>query len=153
MTVQENRIDSRRAHTSAVGRPDDHRRLPVSRTAAVATVAAVAAWVLETRVADIELVVTQGGATMAVGVVSVAVSALVVALAAAGVARLVRRHAARPRRAWLVTGTMVLVLSLTGPFAQATTTGAALALALLHVVVAAAVVPLLAAALPGERVR
>lgn len=129
----------------------DRRRLPVWSTTALALGAAILTWAVEAPLAGVELTVDAGDSTRVVGIASVAVSAVIVAVAGALVARAIARRAARPRRTWLVTGTMVGVLSLVGPFGQAATPGAIVALVLLHLVVAIAVVPTLALALPSRR--
>ena len=151
MTQLHNDIHTNQPHPATAGDSTPSRRLPVWRTTALAVGAAVLTWAAEAPLGGVDLTVSSGGATRDVGVVSVVVSAVIVALAAAGTARLVRRWATRPRRTWLVTGTMVLVLSFAGPIGQAVTTSAGLALAALHVVVGLAVVPTLAAALPQRR--
>lgn len=132
-------------------RPADRAgRLPVVRTTAYAAVAALVTWVVLVPLAGVELTARTGpdAAARVVGPVSVVVSTVVVALTAGLVAHLARRRAARPRLVWVVTGTMVLVLSFAGPLGQATTTAAMAALATFHVIVAAVVVPVLARALP-----
>jgi hypothetical protein len=94
--------------------------------------------------------VVRTGETRMVGGASVAVTSLVVALAALTTAAVLRRHATRPRRAFLGTSAAVLLLSLLGPLG-ATSTAGTLGLTLLHLVVATAVVPLVAGRLPARR--
>lgn len=119
----------------------------VSPVAAVT--AALVMWLPLHAVVGLE--VRQGDAVHQVGAAAVIVSSLVAGLGALGVAAVVRRRAHRPRRTFAVTALAVLVVSLLGPFGSATSTGAALALACLHLVVAAVTVPLVARTLPAAR--
>ncbi|MBD3783678.1 MAG: hypothetical protein IE926_12130 [Micrococcales bacterium] len=82
---------------------------------------------------------------------AVGLSAAVVALAALGVGGILRRTSRRPRRAFGWVSLVVLVLSLAGPVVQASTAAAGAALATLHLVVAAVVVPLVMRRLPVAR--
>jgi hypothetical protein len=125
------------------------RPLPVWSTLAATTGAALVAWFPLSRFVDLE--VTAGDSTRIVGGASVGISALVIALAALGFAAVVRRRVRRPRRVFTITGAVVLVLSLVSPLVQAVTTGAALSLLTLHVVVGAVVLGLVPRRLPSLR--
>jgi D-arabinose 1-dehydrogenase-like Zn-dependent alcohol dehydrogenase len=122
---------------------------PVWSTLAATTGAALVAWFPLSRFVDLE--VTAGDSTRIVGGASVGISALVIALAALGFAAVVRRRVRRPRRVFTITGAVVLVLSLVSPLVQAVTTGAALSLLTLHVVVGAVVLGLVPRRLPSLR--
>lgn len=126
-------------------------QLPVWQAAVGAVCASAVTWSLLGPLAGLDLVVRTGHGTREVGIASVVVTALVVALGALLVAAVTRRVAARPRRAFLCTSTGVLLLSLLGPLGAATTVAGALALALLHVVVASTVVPVIAGGLSDRR--
>ena len=125
------------------------RPLPVWSTLAATTGAALVAWFPLSRFVDLE--VTAGDSTRIVGGASVGISALVIALAALGFAAVVRRRVRRPRRVFTITGAVVLVLSLVSPLVQAVTTGVALSLLTLHVVVGAVVLGLVPRRLPSLR--
>ena len=122
--------------------------LPVWSTLAATTGAALVAWFPLSRFVDLE--VTAGDATRVVGGASVGISAFVIALAALGFAAIVRRLVRRPRRVFTVTAVTILVLSLLSQLAQAVTTGAALSLLTLHVVVGAVVLGLVPRRLPSQ---
>lgn len=125
--------------------------LPVWQATVGAVGASAITWSVLGPLAGLDLVVRTGTGTREVGLGSVVVTALVVSLGALVVAGGARRFAARPRAAFLGTSAGVLLLSLLGPVASATTVGAALALALLHVVVASTVVPVIGGRLPARR--
>lgn len=116
---------------------------------AAGVLAPLVGWVVLVPVAGLRLTVSSGSGARTVGPLAVVVAALVGSGAALVLARLSRR-AAHPRRTYLWLVAIGLVVSLTGP-AQATTVRAALGLALLHVLVAAAVVPGSARALLTRR--
>lgn len=128
------------------------RRLPIWRALLGSVAAGVATWAVLSPVAGLSLSATTNGTSHDVGAVAVALSAVVVTLGAAAVAALVRRASAHPRRTFLLVSGAIFVLSFGGPIGQADTVGSGLGLGLLHLVVAAAVVPVLAAALPARRV-
>ena len=107
--------------------------------AVVAAALAAACWVVATQLVGVDLEVRSGGGTQQVNVVSVVVTALVVAVAGAGLLRVLERRAPRALRRWTVVACVVWVVSLAGP-ASAATVGAGVVLALLHLVVAGVVV-------------
>lgn len=100
------------------------------------TAAGVAAlvWCLVTQVASVDLAVREGSGVREVNLVSVVVTALVVALAGAGFLRVLQRRTRRGLAIWTVVAVVVLVLSLVGP-AGAVSWSAGLGLAMLHLVV------------------
>ncbi len=129
------------------------RRLPVWQALLGSVVAGVGTWVVLSPLAGLSLSATTGGQQREVGALAVGLSAVVVALGAAIVAALVRRAATRPRRTFLLVSGAVLVLSFSGPVGQADSVSAGVGLSLLHLVVATAVVPVLASALPTRKAR
>ncbi|MBM6402222.1 DUF6069 family protein [Phycicoccus sonneratiae] len=143
-------MTTRTDHTPTTAPPTPSTaRTPAWLVVTGSTAAALLAWwPLGTAV---DLVATSGGSTHTVGGVAVTLSAAVVALAALGVGGILRRTARRPRRAFGWVSLVVLVLSMAGPVLQADTGTAAVALATLHVVVAAVVVPLVVRRLPVAR--
>ncbi|MDQ6851282.1 MAG: DUF6069 family protein, partial [Actinomycetota bacterium] len=68
------------------------------------------------------------------------------------VVALLERRARRPRRVWMITGLIVLVLSLSGPLSgHGVTAGERLALICMHLAVAAVLVPVYAHNLAAVR--
>ncbi len=91
------------------------------------------------RASGIELVVRSGGSTSDVNVVSVVVTALVVAIAGAALLRLFERRTTHGRRTWTIVAVAVWAVSLLGPLSAARPS-AGLVLASLHLLVGAVVV-------------
>ena len=106
--------------------------------AAVAACAAAVVWVCATA-AGVDVAVRSGSSTRDVGLVSVVVTAVVVAAAGAGLLRVLERRTPGARRVWTGVAMAVWVVSLAGP-AGARTVPAALTLAALHLVVGAVVI-------------
>ena len=106
--------------------------------AVVAAGAAALVWVAAT-VAGVDLAVRSGSGTREVGLVSVVVTAVVVAVAAAGLLRALERRTTGGRRVWTGIALGVWVVSFAGP-ASARTWSAGLSLAALHLVVGAVVI-------------
>jgi hypothetical protein len=106
--------------------------------AVVATGAAALVWVGAT-VAGVDVAVRSGSGTREVGLVSVIVTALVVAVAAAGLLRDLERRTPAARRVWTRIALAVWVVSFAAP-AGARTLSAGLTLAALHLVVGAVVI-------------
>ena len=125
-------------------------RLPVWRAVGGALGSALLTWVVLVPLAGLQLAVVVGARTSEVGVGSVVVTAVLAALAALIVAAVLRRTA-RPRARFVASSAVAFVLSLVGPLVSATTTSATLGLGLLHVMVAAAIVPVVASRLPASR--
>jgi Family of unknown function (DUF6069) len=101
----------------------------------VTPAAALAAWVL-TQLAGIDLAVSSGDGT--VGPADVAAAAIVAALVAWVVVWMLERHSRQPRRAWALSGSTALAISIVGP-AWLADGASAVALLLLHVVTAVVV--------------
>jgi hypothetical protein len=106
--------------------------------AGVAAGAAVLIWVVA-RLAGVDLAVHSGGSTQPVGVVAVAIAPVVATLAAGALLRGMLRRTFRAQRRWTGLSITVLALSLLGPV-SATSVGAGLVLAAMHVVVGAVIV-------------
>jgi hypothetical protein len=83
--------------------------------------------------------------------VVVADTSLVAALAGWGLLALLERFTARPRTIWTAIAVLVGLLSLAGPLSTlaSTTAANALALALMHLAVAAVLIPILAGTSPA----
>ena len=106
--------------------------------AVVSAGAAAVVWVGAT-VAGVDLAVRSGSSTRDVGLVSAVVTAVVVAVAGAGLLRVLERRTPEACRVWTGVAMAVWVVSLVGP-ASARTVQAALTLAALHLVVGAVVI-------------
>lgn len=109
-----------------------------SLVAIVAAGAAAVVWVAAT-VGGVDVVVGSGTGTRDVGLVSVVVTAVVVAMAGAGLLHGLARRVPRARQVWTWIALAVWIVSFAGPVG-APTPSAGLTLAALHVVVGAVVI-------------
>jgi hypothetical protein len=109
---------------------------------AVTTAATLAAWLVAGRFAALDVRLSPGGSAEHVGAVTVIAVTILVGLAAwaaqALLARLVPSHA---RTTWLVLAIAALILSLAGPFGAGTTAATKAALACMHLLTAAILIP------------
>jgi hypothetical protein len=103
----------------------------------VAAGSAVVVW-LVAKAAGIDLAVHSGDGSRPVGLVSVIVTVVVVALVAGGLLRVLERRTTNGLRTWTIIAFIVWALSLLGPL-SATTVGAGLVLATMHLAVGAVV--------------
>jgi len=106
---------------------------------AVVTAAAAAAVWAVAKAAGVDLVVRSGSGTNDVNVVSVVVTALVVAIVGAALLRLLERRTTSGRRTWTIVAIVVWAVSFLGPL-SATRASAGLVLACLHLVVGSVIV-------------
>jgi hypothetical protein len=106
--------------------------------AVLTATAATAVWALA-KAAGVDLVVRSGGGTSDINVVSVIVTALVVAIVGAALLRLLERRTTHGRRTWTIVAVVVWAVSFLGPL-SATRLSAGLVLACLHLFVGAVVV-------------
>ncbi|MEP7024774.1 MAG: DUF6069 family protein [Actinomycetota bacterium] len=125
-----------------------------------AATAVVAVWVIARYAADVQLHAPAFGDTQQPSAVPLGLAiavAVLAGLASWGLAGLLARRTARPRRTWLATSLTVLVLSLSGPLSgHGVAAGDRVALVGLHLVVAAVLVPIFALSLSpraGDRSR
>lgn len=120
---------------------------PTRRRAAALVGAAVASatvWAVAVPLLGVDLAVWQGGpAPQPVGLVMVLAASLVAGLLGWALLALLEKFTSRGRAIWTAVAVVVAVLSLAAPLTSAASPGAALALALMHVVVAAVAVPAL----------
>lgn len=117
-----------------------------------AVLAALAVWIVAGQILGIDLrepAMVAGGATRALGPLNVVFASTVASLAGWGLLAVLERFTSRARTAWTVIAALAALLSLGGPFsgAEITTTNRVV-LALLHIVVAAVLIPLLARTSP-----
>lgn len=109
-----------------------------------AVLAAVAVWAIAVPLLGAHLTIRFGtGAAQDVGIGYVVGASLVASLAAWGLLALLERRTARARSVWTGVAVVVLVVSLSLPLTAGTTTSATTALALMHVAVAAVLIPTL----------
>ena len=111
----------------------------IAGTAAIAAVAATAVWLLWTQAGGVELVVKSGAGSQQIGVGSVIVSSLLIALAGGALLRWWEGRSERGTRRWTMLAVGIAVVSLITP-TSALTVAAGLGLASLHVVVAVVVI-------------
>lgn len=136
-----------------VGARTTHPVLVRAGAALGAAVAGLAAWALLTGPLGLELTARIGADVSGVGPAAIAVSALIAGLGGWGVAQIIERLAAQPRRRWRHFAVVVAVVSLGGPLTSAEGTESVIGLGLLHVVTALTVIPTVAATLPAKRER
>lgn len=121
----------------------------------LSTIAAAAAalifWTIVDPIGGLELTVGKPGATTHVGAVSVIVAALISGLGGWALLAIFERTSGRPARLWTVTATVVFLLSLAIGPVNGTDGGDKLALAGLHLIVAAVVIPWLRASAATPR--
>jgi hypothetical protein len=145
MSVVKETSERGRTGRAAVGSGRQQARLAA---AGGAIVAALAVWFVAEVVLGLDLrqpAASVGEQTADVDAVHVAFGAAVGSLAGWALLAVVERLTARPRRVWTVIAVVALVVSLGGPLSGSGITASnRLALMLMHVVVAAVVVPALA---------
>jgi Family of unknown function (DUF6069) len=137
------------SQANAAAREKIRERSPRRERAAIAAIgvaAAVVAWLALQYGAHAHMLVklAPGRPATHVTLVSAIVASALAGLAGWGVLTLLERRTAHPHRNWLITSIAVLVVSLAGPLAAGQGTGAKLSLAVLHLAVAAAIIPRLA---------
>ena len=109
-----------------------------------ATLAAVAVWAIEVPLLGIRLETQFGNAApQGVGIAAVVVSSLVGSLAGWGLLALLERRFAQARAIWTGIAIPVLLASFSLPLSAGTTTSTKVALAMMHLAVAAVLIPTL----------
>ena len=109
-----------------------------------ATLAAVAVWVIEVPLLGIRLLTQFGNtAPQSVGIELVVVSSLAGSLAGWGLLAILERRFARARTIWTGIAIAVLLASLSLPVSAGTTITTKVALAMMHLAVAAVLIPTL----------
>jgi low temperature requirement protein LtrA len=101
-------------------------------------------WLVAVPVLGVQLSVDTGGGHYDVGPVGVLIASLVVALLGVGLVEVLRRRTPNARRVFVIVSLVVLAVSLTGPLGSGTDAAARSALAVMHLAVAAVVIPALA---------
>ena len=104
--------------------------------------AAVAVWAVAVPLSGTHLLIRFGsGAAQSIGIDYVIGASLAASLAGWGLLALLERRTAHARRIWTGIACVVVVLSLSLPLTAGTTMSSKMALALMHVAVAAVLVP------------
>lgn len=119
--------------------------------AIAAAAAALIFWTVVDPIGGLDLTVGKPGATTHVGAVSVVVAALVSGLAGWALLAIFERTSSRPAQIWTITATVVFLLSLAIGPVSGTDGGDKLALAGLHLIVAAVVIVWLRASAATRR--
>lgn len=135
--------------TTSTRRPTLRARERRLRAVTHGAVAAGAVWLLAGPVLGVELGVSDapgGPVTREIGLAAVLLSALAAGLVGWAVLALLERRTGRAVRIWRGTAVTVALVSLAGPVLQAGSVAAAVTLAVMHLVVAAVLVPGLAGA-------
>jgi|HubBroStandDraft_4_1064222.scaffolds.fasta_scaffold63850_2 hypothetical protein len=116
-----------------------------------AVLAAVAVWVVAVPLLGVHLLVRFGsGAAETVGVDYVIGATLIASLAGWALLALLERRTSRARSIWTVVAIVVLLASVSLPLSIATTTGSKTVLALMHIAVAAVLIPVLRRVAPSR---
>ncbi len=121
----------------------DSVRLSRALTVAGATAAALAVWAVAVPAAGAHLTVHTSGKAQPVGPAAVVIAALLAGLAAWALLAILERLGRRARRTWTVTASVVLVLSLAGPFGNGAHAATAATLVAMHLAVAAVLIPMM----------
>jgi hypothetical protein len=109
-----------------------------------ASLAAVAVWAVAVPLSGTHLLIRFGsGAAQSVGFEYVVGASLVASLAGWGLLALLERRTARARRTWTGIALVALALSLSLPLIAGLTVSSKIALALMHIAVAAVLIPAL----------
>lgn len=124
--------------TTVVPRPSVRSR---ALAVGAGALAALAVWVVAVPLLGVDLTVVQGGVSQAVPAVATVVAALVNGLLGWGLLALLESRVRNGRRIWLGIAAAVVLLSLLGPILQAANAAAAATLVVMHLAVAAVVVP------------
>ena len=120
-----------------------------SASTAAAACGALLIWLVCDPLAGVDLSVGSGSSVRTVGPAAVTGASLLAGLAATGLAALLTRATARPRRNWLIAAGVVLAVSLLGPLG-ARSAGAGTALIAMHLAVGAILIVGIRGTLPDE---
>lgn len=115
-----------------------------ARVAAVAgaLIASLAVYLLAVGPFDVDLTAATGGSPpRSINPAEVILSTLVASLAGWGLLAVLERFASRPARIWLVVALAFLALSMAGPLTGGIGTGSIVAFSIMHLAVAAVVIP------------
>lgn len=136
--------------SAPTGAPAQTRRTSRAVAAGSAAVGAFLVWLVADPLLGVDFEVTRSGTTTVVGPVMVFLMALGAGLVGWAFLALVERFTASARRTWLITASVVLLLSFVMPFNSGEiSAGAKVSLLLMHVVVGAVLIPLYARTTKG----
>lgn len=146
---------STETHTQPVPASRPHTSAVRAAGTAAAVGAAVTVWLLARFGAGMTLrqpAFSATGRPAHLAIVLVVAAATVASLAGWGVGSLIGRTTRRPRATWVIIATAATVVSLSMPFSgHGITVTERVALACMHLAVAAVLIPALAATLPAQR--
>lgn len=118
---------------------DRRRRLRAQAlTIAAAATVAIAGWIV-VRLVGVDLLVKNGDHTEKIGLPAAALVSVAAGFCGIALLALLERFTGRPRRAWYLTATIVLLVSFLGPLSAATV-AAGFALTALHLLVGSTVI-------------
>jgi hypothetical protein len=123
---------------------------PAALAVLAATLAAVLVWFVAVPLGGADVRVTQGGSEIGVGVGAVLATATVAGLLGWALLGVLSRTVGRPVTVWRAVAVVALVLSLGGPLSSGAGAASVAVLVVLHVAVAAVLVPLLPRAVQGR---
>jgi hypothetical protein len=108
-----------------------------------ATLAALVVWIVVVQLLGVDLLARSTGSTkaQAVGVAPVVIEALIAALLGWALLAVLERFTRRARTIWTVVALVVLLLSLSGPLTGGVTTATKVSLSLMHIALAAVLIP------------
>ena len=134
--------------TALLHKDNSPARVPRGRLRALAvaeaSLGALAVWVVAVPVGGVDLLVrSTGGPATAVGVGAVVGVSLLAGLLGWALLAMLERRIARARTVWTGSALVVLLLSLAGPLTAGTTAQAKAVLALMHLTIAAVLIPAL----------
>lgn len=136
-----NTVTTGEIHPAVVPRPA--RRRARALAVAAATAGALAVWLVAVPLAGVDLVARTGGTDQTVGPVPVAVTTVLVGLAAWALLALLERLTRRARPIWTGLALAVLLVSMLGPLTGGVGAAAKLSLATMHVAIAVVLIPML----------
>ena len=116
------------------------RRLRRTSMVIASAFAVVVIWIIAVPVGRLDLVVRSGSSTQTVGLVSVAIVALVAGAAAWATLAILERIVRNARLIWTIVGSLVLLLTLLGPLSLAVGPGTVWVLLATHIVVGATLI-------------
>lgn len=135
-------------HATAARRP---RVLARGLSVMAATAAAVMVWLVAKPLLSIDLLVRpEGGAAQQVGAGAVIAVSLAVSLLGWGLMALLERRTPRVRTIWTGIAVAVLLVSLAGPLASTSAASTKTVLVLMHITVAAVLIPAMRHTLPPQ---
>lgn len=126
------------------GPTDTARRTTRAAGSVAAALVALLIWAIAGPVAGVDFTVTSSGRSMEVGAGLVLANALIGSLLGWALLAILERFTSRPRRIWVITALVVMVLSFVMPLNAEASTAARWVLVSLHLAVGAVIIPVFA---------